>query len=529
MSNEIYWGTDTSSEFQDSGRNTTALWDYQNCIPIHRIPAEEKPVVLITPVIAPPIDRDPNDNRDPFEILGQALSARDIPIRHVPYTISQGVNGIHVAFIRRARAVIFIITGFPESEDEGPSQPKLAELVARICESQPLIIIACCDVTTRKLPAARLQTVVQTTGCSRADLQATATLLVDGDSALIDPRPSLAYNTPPDWSVQPWNVERDLVETYELWRACLPRKFHLNISVLESLLRRDGYALHFTVREPSRGTLVGFCATYTTFADNSGEELVGSVATLIVRAAFRNQGVGLILHDAATTHLQRIRGVGRLQLGTTYPRLLYGMPVEAPIEPWFEKRGWLMDGPGPGKGRLISDWILRFSDLPGIQLASAGLDFKRCDESNAHLVLDIVKSHQSVRNPCFGWYDQYARTMNSGHMGSIIVGYEGTIIVTTAIIFCPADGGPAASDVPWPGEIGHDIGGVTCICIRDDNPEMVSRRDTVVIRLLHACVRMLSEKGMSGMFLDGVRFGEYRLGTFGFRRWADYRDVWLQL
>jgi hypothetical protein len=46
-------------------------------------------------------------------------------------------------------------------------------------------------------------------------------------------------------------------------------------------------------------------------------------------------------------------------------------------------------------------------------------------------------------------------------------------------------------------------------------------RDIIITELLYVCTRMLSERGMTGMFLDGVSFGEQGLISLGKSRLAE--------
>lgn len=74
---------------------------------------------------------------------------------------------------------------------------------------------------------------------------------------------------------------------------------------------------------------------------------------------------------------------------------------------------------------------------------------------------------------------------------------------------------------------------------------MVNRRDSVATRLLLACRQSLSERGMMGMFVDGSKYDENVLqslgkkehpsslvftvsfmGSLGFNKWAEYKEVW---
>ncbi|KAL6849550.1 hypothetical protein ACO1O0_009091 [Amphichorda felina] len=88
-------------------------------------------------------------------------------------------------------------------------------------------------------------------------------------------------------------------------------------------------------------------------------------------------------------------------------------------------------------------------------------------------------------------------------------------MVAAAITYTPNDGNLTALDIPWVSSIGSDVGGVTCICIKDDDPEMVNRRDTVMVRLLYACCKALASRGMAGIFLDGLKANESGVETLG--------------
>lgn len=51
--------------------------------------------------------------------------------------------------------------------------------------------------------------------------------------------------------------------------------------------------------------------------------------------------------------------------------------------------------------------------------------------------------------------------------------------------------------------------------VLDDDPDMVNRRDSVMIRLLLACRQSLTERGMVGMFVDGMKSDETVLSSLG--------------
>lgn len=530
MSTGASSASDTNLEKCAKNTSTSILWDRQNCIPLDKILSGDDVLLLLTPVVVPS-DSETEDATDPFEPLGQALSKRHQSVRHVPYTKSQGITGVHVAFIKRAKAVIFVITGFTDTD--GASQSVFADLVGEVCETRPLLIVACCGIGDGDLHGTDFATIIKAPGFSKKDLGEVASLLLE-EVAKSPPLPSPTHlsslSAAPIWTVQPWDLERDMAEAHTLWTKSLPPQFHLDRSTLAALLRRDGYAMHHVVREPASGDLVGFCATYTTFADRSGDRLVGSIAVILVRQDFRGRGIGRILYKEAFSKIHRIRGVSRIQLGSTFPRLLYGMPAQNSGSRWLKEQGWTLDESGPGKGRIVADWILRFSDLPAVNLASAGLSFRPCEMVDAQQVIDMI-SRESERKSAFGWYDQYAKVIDSSYMGEIILGFEGNTLVATAITYIPGSDSPTETDLPWAGSVGADIGGVTCICIKgkstlealsrctdgfpDDDPEMVNRRDTVMVRMLHACCKSLSERDMAGVFIDGVKSSERGFESLG--------------
>ncbi|KAJ4389243.1 hypothetical protein N0V93_006708 [Gnomoniopsis smithogilvyi] len=266
------------------------------------------------------------------------------------------------------------------------------------------------------------------------------------------------------WSATHWNQARDVPEIHELWCQSVPPQFKLHLPGLLRVLQRDGYAKHFVVREAGTNLLLGFCATYITYFDNKGETLVGSVAALLVRAPHRGRGIGRALHDEAMRGFKKTRGVNRLQLGSTFPRLLYGLPVGHPSETWFKQRGWRMDCTVPGTGQEVNDWLLAFSEWPTGGLPSIGVSFRSCEFTDFDRVLEVVE-RESERNGNMAWYDQYAKLADSMSMTDIMLGLTGDKIVATAITYVTRSENPSAEDIPWAGSISEDTGGTTCICI----------------------------------------------------------------
>ncbi|SCV61200.1 related to beta-N-acetylglucosaminidase [Fusarium fujikuroi] len=449
------------STIQSQNSPATLLWDHQDLIPLQKSLGDEDLVLLLTPAVVP-LDQSHANASDPFEPLGKALARTHPWIRHVPYTKEHGITGIHVALIKRARVVVFVLTGF--STEEGLFQLELVEVAREVCEERPLVLVACCEVSEKEAREYGFPTIIQCLGYSTADLQAVAVLLTS-ERPTTEATSTASDSPSPTWSLLKWDYDKDLPETHSLWEACLPSKFYLNRSTLGSLLKRDGYAMHYMVREPSQGQAVGFCATFTTFTDSSGDRLIGSVAAIIVHKDFRGQGVGRFLHNEVVLKLEKIRGVGIIQLGSTFPRLLYGLPAPETDTEWFEKRGWNIKESTPGNGRRVLDWLLRFADHPVPDLAPAGLMFRPCQQTDYEKIVEMANK-ESQKRYGFGWSDQYAKTMDSGYMNDIVVGLEGENLAAAAITYFPNNGSPCGADMPWPASIGQSIGGVSCICIK---------------------------------------------------------------
>ncbi|KAK3326278.1 hypothetical protein B0H66DRAFT_472711 [Apodospora peruviana] len=513
-------------------REAVVIQDSQSYLPLSKLLNDGDIILLLTPGVVPStVPASPTIKTapsDPFEPLGRALAKHHPWVRHVPYIPRNGITGTHVVHIRLATIVIFVISGPPSNGQL--SQVALAEITRSVCENRPQIVVACCNVQQLGPLESSFPAIVQLPDYSPPQLEAAAESLFrePPKSLTTGPHVQNLILSPKAWSVEVWDGHRDVAAVYKLWCQCLPENFQLEHFMFQSLLQRDGYAMHYVVREPGTREILGFCATYTTYVDSGGERLIGSMAAILVQPAYRNRGVGLSLHNHALHQLTRPRGVCRLQLGSTFPRLFYGLPVDSPAEDWFRRRNWPIHphSSEPGAGQEACDWFLRFEDWPATAgFTPSGLTFRPCEFSQFDMVLEMVEQ-ESRRKDNVGWYDQYAKLANTLNIRDIVLGLEGDKIVATALTYVKKTGSPIAEDLPWAGTISDDVGGVTCICILDDQPYMAKRRDAVMIRLLDSCIRLLSEQGMRKLFIDAVKGGDEGFQALGFQKWARYREVW---
>ena len=74
--------------------------------PLLLVPAASV-LLLLAPTVPPPGVR--TQTSDPFEPLGRTIARLHPRTRHVPYTLSTGLTTTHVAFLRRASAVVMVL------------------------------------------------------------------------------------------------------------------------------------------------------------------------------------------------------------------------------------------------------------------------------------------------------------------------------------------------------------------------------------------------------------------------------------
>lgn len=87
-------------------------------------------LVLFSPTVLSPFGSESAAASDPFEPLGRALSRAHSRIRHVPYTVSAGLTGTHLAFLSRSSAVVLVLcnasSAFTEAQKEFTSAVRRA-------------------------------------------------------------------------------------------------------------------------------------------------------------------------------------------------------------------------------------------------------------------------------------------------------------------------------------------------------------------------------------------------------------------
>ncbi|KAG9249193.1 hypothetical protein BJ878DRAFT_91281 [Calycina marina] len=408
-------------------------------------------IILLTPVLRP-IDEGERPS-DPLEALGRSLEQRHSKVRHVPYNLRDGITSYHLTFIKRGQVIILCFAP-PAGE---PIDLGFADMACAMSDHKPYMIVVCCSSQENhhQIP---FPTLIQSNGYSAPALEATASLIF-GEH--IDPN----RVQPREWEIEDWHETRDIRSVWLLWMQCTGDKFSMQPSKLAALLHRPGYAKHYVVRDPRTKVILGFCATYLSYVSREGERLIASIALLLVQTRARGQGIGLSLHTHAVRQLKLTRGVIRLQLGSTFPRLFYGPPCDLSVdEDWFHRRGWIFSRGISGQGQAIYDLVLDFRSWNHVQPDRPVTSFRLCTQEDMAQVLELVESISFAQGK-MAWFDQYNTLMASSNVGDIVLAIDEGRIIATALTYTPSCGSKIASHLPWASLIGHDTGGVTCICI----------------------------------------------------------------
>ncbi|KAJ2903003.1 hypothetical protein MKZ38_010587 [Zalerion maritima] len=514
-----------------AGSGAILVRDSRASIPLTKVlTGDSSWIVMLVPTPAT------ESSISPYQPLAEAIDKRHPGQTHFHYyTPKGGFTGVHTRFIKHplCKVIIIIIQG---AILEGQKQPLgVAETALVACGDRTHVILACDNIYQTQLDASEFPTIIKIHSLSELDVEAAANLLFGQPSS----RPSSGVQVQ-SLMIAPkvWPIETiyqtgsgpppsDFDAIYRLWIECLPPTFALPPDTLQCLLWRDGFARHYVVREEGTRQILGFCATYYTFADSGGQRLVGCLSAILVAPSCRNMGIGLSLHNHALQALRSLGGVYRLKLGSIFPRLLYGIPLNSPFEGWFRRRGWTMDDQRSGSSQIASDWVITFDQWQGVNISPAGLVFRHCQPVEFNMALDFVSQETLGKND--GWYDEYAKLEEGQHVSDIIMGLEGNNTVATAIVYTAGNSTCAAEDLPWMNNAGNDIGGHKLMILKGDDPAMRNGRSSVVTRLLNACATALVERGARGMFLDAMKDSGQTLRSLGFQEYATYRDAWREI
>jgi beta-N-acetylhexosaminidase len=199
------------------------------------------------------------------------------------------------------------------------------------------------------------------------------------------------------WLVEEYDRERDANGLEELIKAVV-RGSASEYKFLETataasfeLFNPLIQEAHFVVRNSSTHALYGFAATY--FVGGNG--ILGSI---FIDPGKRNLSIGRSLHRRAIRSLIQWPNCKRLQLGTGFPGIFLGLPIDQSsneTKKWFKNSGWDTEFPRRLTNLTISNlsnWAAPDGLLQSIQRANLRFDLVQGLENGA-VVLNHVKAH----------------------------------------------------------------------------------------------------------------------------------------
>lgn len=387
-----------------------------------------------------------------FRELGRSLArARNGKLLHTSYT-ANGVRPVHENLINRASGIIIVTA----DANRNLYQSGFTKHVAMMCsmlrasgQKKSLVVVAVSSPYDFALD--------KTIGTYICTFDFTETAMQELIRALFGeftPRGTLpgtlrkskkVVKSRQQWLVENYESNRDRHGLDDLIRA-VAKASAPNLDFLKTTSASSFDASsanvqesHFVVRNSSTKALYGFCATY----HMNGKGIIGA---LLVEPTKRNVSIGRSLHRRALRHLTQHHGIQKVQLGTSYPCVFLGIPVDesGALKSWFANSGWDIQFP-----RRLTNLVIRnansWSAPDGLtqSISRAGINFDLIHElENAENVLEHVASlsHDEVS-------ELYRSALQQGKTCGVVRAKDGAGRILGTIIIC-SPGSPFRLKVP---------------------------------------------------------------------------------
>lgn len=180
-----------------------------------------------------------------------------------------------------------------------------------------------------------------------------------------------------------------------------------------------------------------------------------------------NLGIGRRLHDVALKHLQNTPDITSIQLGSIFPRLFPGLPVDLPHEDiqWFSHRGWRIDD------NFVYDMFMKIdnfsiTDNLSAELAERGITINNCRPEQYDALMEFENRH-FITYP--GWTEKYAGLKVTNDIADALIAYNQEEILGAVLIYSPVGNNLIARDIPWPRAIGDRVGGLGFVSVKRKN------------------------------------------------------------
>lgn len=341
-----------------------------------------------------------------FRELGRSLArARNSKLLHTSYT-ANGVRPVHENLINRASGIVIVTA----DANRNLYQSGFTKHVAMMCsmlrssgQKKSLVVVAVSSPYDFAMDKA-IGTYICTFDFTETAMQALVRALF-GEFTPQGSLPGTLRKSKKGWvSRQKW-----LVEDYESARdgrgldnllRVVARSSGSSLDFLKTtsaasfeLSNHNIEESHFVVRNSSTKALYGFCATY--FINGAG--IIGAI---LVDPAKRNVSIGRCLHRRALKHLLQKDGLQKIQLGTSFPCVFLGIPIDdgASLKTWFSGVGWDTQFPRRVTSMVIPE-VSSWSAPEGLtqSISRAGVNFDLIHGmDNAENVMAHVAAYSNV-------------------------------------------------------------------------------------------------------------------------------------
>lgn len=184
-----------------------------------------------------------------------------------------------------------------------------------------------------------------------------------------------------------------------------------------------------------------------------------------ILTSYSDLGIGRSLHDVALRHLRNTPGITSMQLGSIFPRIFPGLPIDLPNEDlqWFAHRGWRLDDQA-----LVYDMFMHIDNFTitddlSTELAERGITIDNCKPEQYNALMEFEHRH-FISYP--GWTEKYAGLRATDDIADALIAYNQDEILGAVLIFSPVGNNQIARDIPWPKAIGDRVGGLGFVSVK---------------------------------------------------------------
>ncbi|KAL7951820.1 glycoside hydrolase family 3 protein [Trichoderma barbatum] len=400
-----------------------------------------------------------------FREFGKTLARyRNEKLLHTSYT-ANGVRPVHENLINRASCIII----FTADANRNLYQAGFTKHVDMMCsmlrsrgQKKQLIVVAVSSPYDFAMDKS-IGTYICTYDFTENAMAALVRALV-GDSNPVGTMPGTlrkskkVLKSRQHWLVEEFDSNRDRKGLNDLIRA-VHRASDQDLRYLQTTAA-DTFVLanpniketHFVVRNSSTQALYGFAATY--FIQN-----VGILGALVVDPTKRNLSIGRSLHRRALKSLTQQRGIKKVQLGSCFPALFLGIPLDIEVtttKEWFSNSGWDTQFPRRLTNMIIQDlgaWYAPEGLSQSIQRANISFDLIYGVESG-DTVMHHVRTHANAEV-----LELYRTALEESKACGIVRAKDAGGNLLGTIIICRPNS-PLARYVPPLVSLGQDIGGL---------------------------------------------------------------------